>query len=221
MGAAAVALAIGLPFLYVIIRVAGFYSYADAGFGYWMATRALPGWAILAVVLGLIVGIRSANRKRSLGYAFGQACLWSVGLATLATGLSFAATTSLRASAFERYGLPPTPLSHVLLFHLFDSQAEQKLRFDLCLLSEKLPGTSGGSPRGFAYDFCIPDVDSLRMQVMAIDTTARVAVGSGKNRCGPGRVMLVGSTRQDAARQVLLRLASLPYVRRIIPTPVE
>ncbi len=221
MGAAAVALAIGLPFLFVEVRIASFYSYANAGFGYWMATRVLPGWATLAVVLGLVIGIRSANRHRSMASALGRAFLWSLGIATIATAISFPATASMRTSYFKRFGLPTPSLSHVLFVHLFDSQAAQKIQFDVCALSDNVSSSAGTAPLQFHYEFCIPDVDSLRKEVAAIDTTARPSAGSLGNGCGSGRILYIGYTGQPGAGFVLRSLCHLPYIRRISPSVIE
>ncbi len=221
VGAAAVALAIGLPFLFIEVRVASFYSYANAGFGYWMATRVLPGWAAVAIVLGLVIGIRSANRHRTMASTLGRACLWSLGLATFATAVSFSATASMRVANFRRYGLPSPPLSHVLFVHLFDSRAAQKIQFDICALSDNMSSTEEGAPKQFHYEFCIPAVDSLQKEVTAIDTTARIGVGPSGAGCGSGRILYIGYTGQPGAGFVLRKLSVLPYIRRISPSVIE
>ena len=197
------ALAVGLPFLFVEVRVASFYSYANAGFGYWMATRVLPGWAALAIVLGLVIGIRSSIRHRTMVSSLGRACLWSLGLAIFATAISFSLTAPMRAANFKRYGLPAPSLSHVLFVHLFDSQAAQKIQFDVCALSDNVSSTTESAPRQFHYEFCVPAVDSLEQEVAAIDTTARAGVRSSATGCGSGRILYIGYTGQPGAGFVL------------------
>jgi hypothetical protein len=221
VGACALALAVGLPFLYVEVRVADFYNYASAGFGYWMATRVLPGWAVFSVLLGTIIGVRSSKSGRGLFASLLWAGAWSLGLAIVATAISFGTMASYRATGAARGTLPPTPLSHVLFHHLFDSKAEQKVQFDLCILSAEGPYSNSGGTRSFRYEFCIPDVDSLRYQVSVIDTTTRFVGPPVQTRCGSGRVLCVGSTRQPNPRHVLLALGGLSFVRRVIATEVQ
>lgn len=216
VGAAAVVLAVGLPFLFLEVRVAEFYNYANAGFGYWMATRALPGWAVVAVILGVLIGVRYANRRRSLVSAFVRAFLWSFGLAIIAVAGSFSATSSLRAAYFHRYGIPSPPLSHVLLVHLFDSRSDQKIQFDLCPLLQN----ASASP-SFRYEYCVPEIDSLQRQVLGIDTTARINVGQSGTNCGSGRILYIGSTNQPGAGTVLRKLSMLPYIQRIKPSVIQ
>lgn len=221
VGVSAIALAVGLPFLYIEVRLADFYQYASTGFGYWMATRVLPGWAVFAIVLGAIIGFRSSKLGRGLGLSLLQAVCWSVGLAMVATILSFAATAPYRAEIAGRGGLPVTPLSHVLLHHLFDSRAEQKIRFDPCILSADGEYGPPENRRAIKYEFCIPDVDSLRYHVAVIDTSVKFIQSQGGTKCGSGRILCVGSTRHNDPGTVLRNLGSLSFIRRISVSVME
>ena len=70
--------------------------------------------------------------------------------------------------------------------------------------------------RALSYEFCIPGDAAHEAQVRAIDPTLQVFHKSrGRIGCGPGDYLCVGSTHQPGFRTVLLKLASLPFVRRI------
>lgn len=70
--------------------------------------------------------------------------------------------------------------------------------------------------RAVHYEFCIPADDRLFEQVHAIDPTSQAMKGSrGRIRCVREQTLVVGSTHQHGYRQVLNRLAELPYVQRI------
>lgn len=90
------------------------------------------------------------------------------------------------------------------------------IAFDLNRLDAAgLQGPPGGQ-RALDYEFCIPRGESPRRQVAAIDPSARFYPRSrGRSGCGPAQVLVLGNTHQGGYRQVLLRLAGLPYVARI------
>ena len=68
-----------------------------------------------------------------------------------------------------------------------------------------------------SYEFAIPNTETCKRQVRAIDPTveflcgSRGRIGAGKNEC-----LCIGSTHQPNYRDVLVNLAKLPYVKRII-----
>jgi hypothetical protein len=71
------------------------------------------------------------------------------------------------------------------------------------------------------YEFCIPNTDACKAEVTAIDRTIRLSPGSaGRIGAGPDECLCIGSTRADC-REVLRRLAELPYVKRIIECHFE
>ncbi len=73
-----------------------------------------------------------------------------------------------------------------------------------------------------AYEFSIPDTGAARQQVTAIDKTVQFMPGShGRIGAQPGECLCIGSTHQPEYRQVLFRLASLPFIRRIIVCDFE
>jgi hypothetical protein len=81
-----------------------------------------------------------------------------------------------------------------------------------------------GPPSGkvsVAYEFAIPDRESCRAEVRAIDPRVEFMPGSrGRIGAGPDEVLCIGHTRHDF-RDVLGRLAELPYVTRIIECHFE
>lgn len=73
-----------------------------------------------------------------------------------------------------------------------------------------------------AYEFSIPDTEDARGQVAAIDKTVQFMPGShGRIGAQPGECLCIGSTNQPEYRQILFRLASLPFIRRIIVCDFE
>ena len=91
-----------------------------------------------------------------------------------------------------------------------------KITFSLDQLNQEgLIGPPDGL-RALDYEFCIPGDAAHAAQVRDLDPTLRIFTHSrGRIGCGPGEYLCVGSTHQPDFKTVLLRLASLPYVRRI------
>ena len=95
-------------------------------------------------------------------------------------------------------------------------ETNRKISFDLSSLDQEgLYGLSNGK-RALSYEFCIPDSEAHTLEVTRIDPTLRCATGSpGRIGCGPGTCLCLGSTHQTDFKEVLNRLAELPYVARI------
>lgn len=76
-----------------------------------------------------------------------------------------------------------------------------------------------GPPTGLRavhYEFCIPSGERYAAEVKAIDATAQFPRGSrGRIGCSGDEILVLGSTHQHGYREVLERLAALPYVSRI------
>jgi hypothetical protein len=91
-----------------------------------------------------------------------------------------------------------------------------KITFDLDQLNDQgLYGPANGL-RALAYEFCIPADPWLQAQVKAIDPTLVISAGSkGRIRCSPDEYLCLGNTHQPEFRAVLLKLASLTYVKQI------
>ena len=98
----------------------------------------------------------------------------------------------------------------------------QKIRFDLEALNEDgLYGPPDGL-RAMDYEFCIPAEQKYFDEVQRIDTTVTVQAQSpGRIGCSADQVLCIGNTHQENFREVLYKLASLPYVQRIEPSYFE
>jgi hypothetical protein len=73
-----------------------------------------------------------------------------------------------------------------------------------------------------SYEFAIPNTEACRAQVRAVDPTVQFMPGSQGRVRSPGTGCLcIGSTHQPNYREVLRRLAELPYVERIIECHFE
>ena len=92
-----------------------------------------------------------------------------------------------------------------------------KIEIDLAAIG---PDGLRGPPDGkvsVSYEFAIPDKPECRAAVKAIDETLEFMPGSrGRVGAGPGQCLCIGSTARPDWRQVLDRLAALPYVERIV-----
>ncbi|HYN79473.1 MAG TPA: hypothetical protein VES73_16950 [Lamprocystis sp. (in: g-proteobacteria)] len=99
-----------------------------------------------------------------------------------------------------------------------DKHADQSavIGFDINLLNAAgLQGPPDGL-RALDYEFCIPADPAFREEVAVIDPSARFLPGSrGRIRCAADQVLVLGNTHQARFREILLRLAGLPYVVRI------
>jgi len=82
-----------------------------------------------------------------------------------------------------------------------------------------------GPPDGkvaVSYEFCIPNTVECKEEVKGIDASVEFMPGSrGRLGAGKDECLCVGSTHQPNHREVLQRLAALPYVKRIIECHFE
>jgi hypothetical protein len=91
----------------------------------------------------------------------------------------------------------------------------KKLGFDADLVGEDgLYGPPDGR-RALDYEFCIPDAACIREQVSGIDPSVRFSTSPGRIGCADGDLLAMGNSHQPGFREVIRRLAALPYVRRI------
>jgi hypothetical protein len=92
-----------------------------------------------------------------------------------------------------------------------------KIQFDLTTIdADGLRGPADGKV-AVAYEFVIPDTPKHREEVRAIDPSVQFMPGSrGRVGAGEGECLCVGSTHQADWREVLMRLAALPYVEQIV-----
>lgn len=98
----------------------------------------------------------------------------------------------------------------------FQGDLLEKINFDLDQLNDQgLYGPPNGL-RALDYEFCIPADPGLAAQVKAIDPTLVIyAHSKGRMRCSREEYLCLGNTHQPGFRSVLLKLASLPFVKQI------
>ena len=91
-----------------------------------------------------------------------------------------------------------------------------KVAFDLDRFDEDgLVGPPDGK-RAVSYEFCIPPSEECKELVSSIDPTVEFMCGSpGRIGCYPDECLCIGSTHQENFRDVLRRIAELPYVEKI------
>jgi hypothetical protein len=96
-----------------------------------------------------------------------------------------------------------------------------KIELDLTQLDKNgLRGPVDGKV-SVSYEFCIPNTDKCKAEVKAIDPSVRLMPGSrGRIGAGKGECLCIGETRANY-RDVLKRLADLPYIKRIIECHFE
>ncbi len=97
----------------------------------------------------------------------------------------------------------------------------QKIELDVAQIDENgLRGPADGKVY-VAFEFCIPNTDECKAAVRAIDPRIHLMPGSrGRIGAGEGECLCIGETGPNW-RDVLRRLAELPYVRRIIECHFE
>jgi hypothetical protein len=102
-----------------------------------------------------------------------------------------------------------------------DNQSE-KIKFDLSEIN--LDGTigEGTNQKILDYEFCIPKNDSLKETVSAIDSTVKFfAQSKGRIGCGKNEILCIGNTNQQNAKETLLKLAELDFIKKIEQTFYE
>ena len=101
----------------------------------------------------------------------------------------------------------------------FDATAEgtsPQIEIDLGGVNEEgLRGPPTGL-RAVHYEFCIPAGQRYAAEIRGIDPTVQLMPASrGRIGCTNRQVLAVGNTHQHGYRDVLERLAALPYITRI------
>ena len=98
----------------------------------------------------------------------------------------------------------------------------QKIVLDLQSLDhDGLRGPAGGKV-AVSYEFAIPNTVECKAQVKTIDPTVEFMPGSqGRIQAPKTGCLCIGTTHQPNYRDVLRRLAELPYVDRIIECHFE
>jgi len=93
---------------------------------------------------------------------------------------------------------------------------KSKITFSLKELNDSgLYGPPDGL-RALHYEFCIPADPQAAAQVKAIDPSIVIHEGSqGRSKCSREEYLCIGTTHQPEFQAVLLKLASLPFVKQI------
>jgi hypothetical protein len=100
--------------------------------------------------------------------------------------------------------------------------AASKIAIDLSNVNAEGLRGSGTGLRAVHYEYCIPTGQRHEAEVRSIDATAQFMRGSrGRIGCSSAQVLVLGNTHQPEYRQVLDRLAALPYVNRIMESFFE
>jgi hypothetical protein len=98
---------------------------------------------------------------------------------------------------------------------------QTKVELDLTRLDQDGRRGPPGGKVSVAYEFCIPNRDACRAEVCAIAPNVQFMPGSrGRIGAGKDECLCIGTTGKDF-RDVLKRLAELPYVKRIIECHFE
>lgn len=99
-----------------------------------------------------------------------------------------------------------------------EAAIQAKIQLDLEAIGDDgLIGPPGGR-RAMHYEFCIPADPQRAAEVQGIDPSVVISEDSqGRIGCGPDEWLCLGHTHQPEARDVLRRLARLPYVYVIRP----
>lgn len=104
---------------------------------------------------------------------------------------------SLFALVLASCAAPPTASS--------DDQARKKIDANLNVNNDSL----------LAYEFCIPQDDAKRAQVLAIDPSLKFYPGTpGRIRCTRAQILCIG---EGGTQATLLALARLDFIERIDP----
>lgn len=93
---------------------------------------------------------------------------------------------------------------------------KEKLEFDIrALNNEGLFGPPDGLV-SLDYEFCIPNVDSIKNQVQAIDSFIQFFSNSkGRVNCNKNSIRCKGNTHQKRHKEILLELVRLDYITTI------
>jgi hypothetical protein len=110
----------------------------------------------------------------------------------------------------------------ILLIHCGKKQEKaqddpiKKIKFDLSQLNENgLYGPRDGL-RALHYEFCIPANEKLMEAVKTLDPSLEIVLSSsGRVGCSKSEFLCLGNTHQENYREILLKLAKLPYVESI------
>jgi hypothetical protein len=100
-----------------------------------------------------------------------------------------------------------------------NKEALAKIQFDYSSLDEN--GLYRGE-RSLDYEFCIPATETNRKTILDCESDTRIMEKSkGRIGCAEGQWLCIVSTNDPEWKRKLYKIASLPYVDRIIETVYE
>lgn len=100
-----------------------------------------------------------------------------------------------------------------------NKEALAKIQFDYSKLDEY--GLYRGE-RALEYEFCIPATEPTRKTILAYEPDTRIMEKSkGRTGCTDGQWLCIVSTNDPEWKARLYKIASLPYVDRIMETVYE
>jgi len=103
-----------------------------------------------------------------------------------------------------------------------NNDAREKIKFDFMKLNDDGLIGEGENLQAVDYEFCIPKSDSLKKTVSAIDSTVKFFDQSkGRIICGKDEILCIGSTRQTNAKETLIKLSELDFIKKIERTFYE
>ncbi len=107
----------------------------------------------------------------------------------------------------------------LLLAGIMSYTVPDKITFDISKISSTGLIGSPGSYRALDYEFCIPREEKYLQEVKEIDPNLRVYPNSkGRIGCEKSQYLCIGNTRQQGWREILMKLADLPYIEKIQQT---
>ncbi len=95
-------------------------------------------------------------------------------------------------------------------------RSSPKIKFSLDeIRPDGLRGSAGGLV-SVAYEFCVPADNSVYQEVQRIDPSVQIHPSSrGRITCATNQALSIGETHQSHWKDILNKLAALPYVTEI------
>jgi hypothetical protein len=99
-------------------------------------------------------------------------------------------------------------------------QPSEKISFDLSEFTDDgLRERPKGEFNAISYEFCIPADEETLNEVKKIDTTLSVyKTSKGRSGCSDKEWLCIGKSHRAGFKSVILKLASLRYIRKISET---
>ena len=92
----------------------------------------------------------------------------------------------------------------------------EKIKFDINAIDNHGLEVGSEQKSSIYYQFCIPDSDSIAMEVFKTEPAIDIYVNqAGEIGCGEGQRLAMGHTHPNGWKKRIQMLAELPYVTRI------